>query len=101
VSGFNASSYVDMYNATSNSWTSYPAGLGQARSYLAAVSLASGLVFFAGGWTGLFVWRARLFDVTLAVCSCVVCEWSASMRSFLMLHHDDFDAVQFKLRDKM
>jgi hypothetical protein len=41
-----------MYNATSNSWTTYPAGLGQARCCLAAASLASGLVFFAGGFTG-------------------------------------------------
>jgi hypothetical protein len=52
ASGNNQSSYVDMYNATSNSWTTYPTGLGQARGYLAAASLASGLVFFAGGWTG-------------------------------------------------
>ena len=46
------SSYVDMYNATSNSWTTYPAGLGQMRNYLAGASLASGLVFFAGGFEG-------------------------------------------------
>ncbi len=52
VSGDVPSSYVDMYNATSNSWTTYPAGLGQARYNLAAASLASGLVFFAGGTTG-------------------------------------------------
>ncbi len=38
-----------MYNATSNSWTTYPTGLGQARGNLAAASLESGLVFFAGG----------------------------------------------------
>ncbi len=38
-----------MYNASSNSWASYPTGLGQARGYLAAASLPSGLVFFAGG----------------------------------------------------
>ena len=41
-----------MYNATSNSWTTFPNGLGQARFGLAAASLPSGLVFFAGGWTG-------------------------------------------------
>ncbi len=44
-----ASSYVDMYNATNNSWTRFPDGLGHARSRLAAASLPSGLVFFAGG----------------------------------------------------
>jgi hypothetical protein len=43
------SSYVDIYNATSNSWTTYPEGLGMARGLLAAASLASGLVFFVGG----------------------------------------------------
>ena len=47
-----SSSYVDMYNATSNTWTRYPTGLGQARSYITGASLASGLVFFAGGYTG-------------------------------------------------
>ncbi len=47
-----ASSVVDMYNATSNSWTSFPNGLGQARSHLAGASLPSGLVFFAGGLSG-------------------------------------------------
>jgi hypothetical protein len=49
VSGSGPSSYVDMYNATSNTWTSYSTGLGQARTLLAGASLASGLVFFAGG----------------------------------------------------
>ena len=44
-----SSSVVDMYNATSNSWTSFPNGLSQARQYLAGASLPSGLVFFAGG----------------------------------------------------
>jgi len=43
------STYMDMYNATRNSWTKFPAGLGQARAWLAAASLPSGLVFFAGG----------------------------------------------------
>ena len=41
-----------MYNATSNSWTTFPTGLGQARSQFAAASLPSGLVFFVGGYTG-------------------------------------------------
>ncbi len=50
ASGSGPSSFVDMYNATSNTWTSYPTGLGQARSYITGASLASGLVFFAGGW---------------------------------------------------
>ena len=49
ASGGVVSAYVDMYNATSNSWTTFPTGLGQARYYLAAASLPSGLVFFAGG----------------------------------------------------
>ena len=48
---FDPSKQVDMYNATSNSWTTYPEGLGQARSLLAAASSASGLVLFAGGTT--------------------------------------------------
>ena len=43
------SSYVDMYNATNNSWTSDPAGLGIPRAALSAAVLPSGLVFFAGG----------------------------------------------------
>jgi len=47
------SAYVDMYNATSNSWTTFPTGLGQARSQFAAASLPSGLVFFAGGYAGI------------------------------------------------
>ena len=42
---------VDMYNATNNNWTHFPAKLGQARYSLAAASLPSGLVFFAGGFS--------------------------------------------------
>ncbi len=69
-----------MYDATSNSWTTYPAGLGQARCCLTAASLASGLVFFADGWTGLtslhyiffYIWLDELLDVTLAVFAVVV-----------------------------
>ncbi len=53
ASGGAVSAYVDMYNATSNRWTTFPTGLGQARQYLAAASLPSGLVFFAGGDTGI------------------------------------------------
>jgi hypothetical protein len=52
ASGNSLSSFVDMYNATSNNWTSFPEGLGQARYNLAGASLPSGLVFFAGGITG-------------------------------------------------
>jgi hypothetical protein len=44
------SALVDVYNATNNSWTRFPNGLGLARRELAAASLPSGLVFFAGGW---------------------------------------------------
>ena len=50
ASGSGLTAAVDMYNATSNSWTLHPIGLGQAREMLAAASLPdSGLVFFAGG----------------------------------------------------
>jgi hypothetical protein len=51
ASGNTYSAYVDLYNATSNNWVRYVQGLGQARSNLAAASLSSGLVFFAGGET--------------------------------------------------
>ena len=53
ASGLQSSAYVDIYNATSNSWSRFPTGLGQARNRLAAASLPSGLVFFAGGQTGV------------------------------------------------
>jgi hypothetical protein len=55
LSDIGPSSFVDIYNATSNSWARLPEGLGEAsaldqgRFRLAAVSLPSGLVFFAGG----------------------------------------------------
>lgn len=47
------SSFVDVYDATSGSWTSDAAGLGQPRTDLAAASLPSGLVIFAGGLAGV------------------------------------------------
>ena len=56
------SEYLDIFNVTSNSWASYPEGLGQARSSLAAASLPSGLVFFAGGLTGA---TKRMFALQL------------------------------------
>jgi hypothetical protein len=75
ASDIERSSYVDMYNATSNSWTTYPTGLGQARSNLAAASLASGLVFFVGGLTGesplsgqLFVLIRVMYAVVFVMC---------------------------------
>jgi hypothetical protein len=46
---FGESARVDVYNASSNSWTSYPTGLREARGRLVSTSLPSGLVFFAGG----------------------------------------------------
>ena len=58
ASGNIYSGNIDLYNATSNSWTRHPKGLGQARGYLAATSLPSGLVFFAGGWS-----QGRIFIV--------------------------------------
>ncbi len=53
LSGDGPSLYVDIYDAMNNLWTKNPTGLGQGRSSLAAASLPSGLVFFAGGWTGM------------------------------------------------
>ncbi len=46
----NQSAFVDVYDLTSNSWTRHPSGLGEARGFLAAATLPSGLVFFAGGF---------------------------------------------------
>jgi hypothetical protein len=64
-----ASTYVDMYNATSNRWIRYPEGLSEARYYLAASSLPSGLVFFAGGLkTGAF-FAPREARVCVYVCA--------------------------------
>jgi hypothetical protein len=73
--------FVDIYNSTANNWTRLSAGLGQARSGLAAASLLlSGLVFFAGGVTSgsvkqtvfLQLWRMNLFrtaELTLQYCA--------------------------------
>jgi hypothetical protein len=58
-----------MYNAASNSWTSFPNGLGQARRNLAGASLPSGLVFFAGGQPGELT-VARCVDLLVAVFCC-------------------------------
>lgn len=52
LSGNGPSLYVDTYDAMNNHWTRNSLGLGQGRSSLAAASLPTGLVFFAGGWTG-------------------------------------------------
>lgn len=46
------SAHVDIYNSVTGTWTAISSGLGQARRFLAAVSLPSGLVFFAGGNVG-------------------------------------------------
>jgi hypothetical protein len=43
------STFVDIYNATSQIWSGYPDGLGQARSDMAVASLPPNLVIFAGG----------------------------------------------------
>ncbi len=48
------SAHVDMYNSVTGTWTVFSSGLGdQPRRFLAAVSLPSGLVFFAGGNRGM------------------------------------------------
>jgi hypothetical protein len=52
VLGDGFSTYADVYNASSDSWTSYPSGLGLSRGFLAAASLPMGLIFFAGGVSG-------------------------------------------------
>jgi hypothetical protein len=58
------SSHVDIYNSSSNSWSSIATGLGQARGYLAATSLPSGVVFFAGGYvTGSVKFQVHVYDV--------------------------------------
>jgi hypothetical protein len=61
------SSYVDMYNATSNSWTTYPEGLGMARGFLAAASSTSGLVFFLGGSSSTMLHVAGFFAKRIAI----------------------------------
>ena len=49
-----ATNYVDIYDVKNNSQSHLSQSqLGQARRYLAAASLPSGLVFFAGGWAGI------------------------------------------------
>ncbi len=85
ASGRVRSSYADMYNATSNSWTRYPAGLGQARHSLVAVSLASGLVFFAGGHTGAALLRACFAIAARALCDAVAGRRPAGWRCCVML----------------
>ncbi len=57
------SAFVDLYNATSNNWTTYPTGLVHARSFLAAASLPTGLVFFGGGRTSGEVEFVNVVDV--------------------------------------
>jgi hypothetical protein len=60
-----------MYNATSNSWTSFPNGLGRALHSLSGASLPSGLVFFAGGESeGDELTVARCVDLLVAVFCC-------------------------------
>ncbi len=53
------SSYVDVYDVTGSNWIRYPQGLTRARGFLAAASLPSGLVFFAGGLAGV-AWCQRV-----------------------------------------
>jgi hypothetical protein len=61
-SGSSVSAHVDIYNSHTNTWTSLPNGLGEARHFLASATLPCGLVFFAGGSTGVraYVRGARL-----------------------------------------
>ena len=71
-----------MYNATSNSWTQFPKGLKIGRAKLAAASLPSGLVFFAGGHAGVQTahvlgscgaWFCCCRAVTMAMAACLRC----------------------------
>ena len=66
------SARVDVYNASSNSWASYPTGLGQARGLLAAASLPSGLVFFAGGEQS-GDWAFLLFQLVVLIQQTIHC----------------------------
>jgi hypothetical protein len=75
------SEFLDIYNATSNSWASYPAGLGQARSSLAAASLPSGLVFFAGGFTGA---TQRMYGMSAIVYNVVFMSRTCHYTFFLL-----------------
>ncbi len=70
TSGSIPSAYVDIYNATSSSWTRLPEGLGQPRAYLAAAALPSGLVIFAGGLTGAAFRASDSLQTSVAVWWC-------------------------------
>ncbi len=93
-SGSSASSYVDMFNVTNNSWTRFPEGLGQNRYELAAASLPSGLVFFAGGLSqnsaqmtsGLAKRMPKLF-----------CRLVSPLLPHLVFHFSVFGDVRFSL----
>ncbi len=73
------SAYVDIYNATSASWIRLPEGLGQARAYLAAAAMSSGLVIFAGGLTGEEYRTSKSQQACVYECSralvCALCLW--------------------------
>ena len=70
---------MDIYNATSTSWIRLPEGLGQARAYLAAAAMSSGLVIFAGGLTGEEYRTSKSQQACVYECSCVrvgaLCVW--------------------------
>ena len=80
-----SSAYVDMYNAMSNSWTRFPTGLGQARSNLAAASLPSGLVFFAGGLAGVRTGLCAFVSCDAVRLLMAVCNHACASGSGLMV----------------
>ncbi len=82
-----------MYNASSNSWASYPTGLGQARGSLAAASLPSGLVFFAGGYAGAFM----TFFIRVISCKALVFEATYKLHFTLFSHIFCISTVQGRM----
>jgi hypothetical protein len=78
------SSYVDIYNSTSNSWIRLPEGLGQSRCALVAASLSSGLVFFAGGRTSGSRRSRFAFCLPRVFCAVVLYRLCTSFCSMLL-----------------
>ena len=85
--GSTLSSWIDVYDSRNFNWFVNPTGLGQARGYLAAASLAIGLVFFAGGLssgaTSRLLACIMLFERQVMVKCFLYCQWLASCYSFI------------------